>query len=91
MCIRFHDECCTLQAEDSLWIFVKTVANNNKENDETTLYPIGRYSGAQDWPETVVLVPGNTLWFVLETSNVIIEEMDPTKVIFSFDIEKFYY
>ncbi|KAK0411800.1 hypothetical protein QR680_005853 [Steinernema hermaphroditum] len=58
--IDFADECCTVQPSDALYIYVA---------DKCGRYiPVGRYSGLRkDWPERMILIPGNSLWFVLET------------------------
>ncbi|TKR87164.1 hypothetical protein L596_011612 [Steinernema carpocapsae] len=58
--IDFADECCTMQPSDALFIYVE---------DKCGRYiPVGRYSGLRkDWPERMILIPGNSLWFVLET------------------------
>ncbi|KAI1714938.1 PHR domain-containing protein [Ditylenchus destructor] len=76
--IRFHDECQTAQSGDVLWIYA-SVTENAKGS---TFYPIGKYSGDRGWPvDTVVLVPGNLVWFVLETSPLQDQDcMDATKM-----------
>lgn len=71
ICVRFHDECQTAQPEDILWIY-------GAVNGGASFVPLGRYSGSKDWPETTLLIPGNSLWFILETSVSNIE-MDATK------------
>uniref|UniRef100_A0A7E4WAZ4 RCR-type E3 ubiquitin transferase n=1 Tax=Panagrellus redivivus TaxID=6233 RepID=A0A7E4WAZ4_PANRE len=60
VCVRFHDECQTAQPDDCLWIYVGHC-------DSGCWYPVGRYYGGKHWPEAQLLLPGNKLWFVLET------------------------
>ncbi|VDM64702.1 unnamed protein product [Angiostrongylus costaricensis] len=59
-CIQFSPSCETAQADDQLYIYVGI----NKE----CYVPIGRYFGSKDWPLVPLLLPGNSLWFVLETT-----------------------
>ncbi|WKY12527.1 hypothetical protein Q1695_003815 [Nippostrongylus brasiliensis] len=60
LCIQFSPSCETAQADDQLRVYMGV----NKE----CYVPIGRYFGSKDWPSTPLLVPGNSLWFVLETT-----------------------
>uniref|UniRef100_A0A915DCC7 RING-type domain-containing protein n=1 Tax=Ditylenchus dipsaci TaxID=166011 RepID=A0A915DCC7_9BILA len=76
--IRFHDECQTLQTDDCLRVFV--AASTDEDSQGSTFYPLGKYSGSKDWPETMLLVPGNCLWFILETSPSQEECSDPSKM-----------
>ncbi|KAJ1346815.1 hypothetical protein KIN20_001718 [Parelaphostrongylus tenuis] len=59
-CIQFSPSCETAQADDQLHIYVGI----NKES----YVPIGRYFGSKDWPSVPLLLPGNSLWFILETT-----------------------
>uniref|UniRef100_A0A915ATT0 RCR-type E3 ubiquitin transferase n=8 Tax=Parascaris univalens TaxID=6257 RepID=A0A915ATT0_PARUN len=61
MSLQFNEECRTAQADDILWVYVGV--------DHECYVPIGRYFGDRDWPDRMLLVPGNSLWFVLETST----------------------
>uniref|UniRef100_A0A914XYK6 Uncharacterized protein n=1 Tax=Panagrolaimus superbus TaxID=310955 RepID=A0A914XYK6_9BILA len=70
MSIRFHDECQTAQPDDCLWIYLGHF-------DSNCYYPIGKYYGTKNWPEFQLLLPGNKLWFVLETA-LPGEDLDPT-------------
>ncbi|VDM40401.1 unnamed protein product [Toxocara canis] len=61
MSLQFNEECRTAQADDILWVYIGV--------DHECYVPIGRYFGSRDWPDRMLLVPGNSLWFVLETST----------------------
>uniref|UniRef100_A0A8L8Q1Q6 TNFR-Cys domain-containing protein n=1 Tax=Heligmosomoides polygyrus TaxID=6339 RepID=A0A8L8Q1Q6_HELPZ len=60
LCVQFSPSCETAQADDQLRIYMGV----NKES----YVPVGRYFGSKDWPLMPLLVPGNSLWFVLETT-----------------------
>ncbi|KIH46457.1 PHR domain protein, partial [Ancylostoma duodenale] len=60
LCVQFSPSCETAQADDQLRIYMGV----NKES----YVPVGRYFGSKDWPTTPLLLPGNSLWFVLETT-----------------------
>jgi E3 ubiquitin-protein ligase MYCBP2 len=60
ICVKFDDECRSAQVDDTLWLYIAM-------RDETFV-PVGRYSGSKQWPEKTLLLPGNRLWFVFETS-----------------------
>ncbi|EYC22759.1 hypothetical protein Y032_0016g2930 [Ancylostoma ceylanicum] len=60
VCVQFSPSCETAQADDQLRIYMGV----NKES----YVPVGRYFGSKDWPTTPLLLPGNSLWFVLETT-----------------------
>ncbi|VDO50976.1 unnamed protein product, partial [Haemonchus placei] len=60
LCLQFSPSCETAQADDQLRVYMGV----NKES----YVPVGRYFGSKDWPTTPLLLPGNSLWFVLETT-----------------------
>ena len=60
MAIEFGEERCTAQTEDCLWIYTKV--------DSDTYCLVGKFSGTKDWPDKLMLVPGHSLWFVMQTS-----------------------
>ncbi|VDM67402.1 unnamed protein product, partial [Strongylus vulgaris] len=60
LCVQFSPSCETAQADDQLRLYIGV----NKES----YVPVGRYFGSKDWPTTPLLLPGNSLWFILETT-----------------------
>lgn len=60
MCVQFSSSCETAQADDHLLLYLGI--------GTSVYHPIGRYYGNKDWPKQSILLPGNTLWFVLETN-----------------------
>ncbi|KJH46711.1 PHR domain protein [Dictyocaulus viviparus] len=60
LCLQFSPSCETAQADDQLRVYMGL----NRE----CYVPVGRYFGSKDWPSSSLLLPGNSLWFVLETT-----------------------
>ncbi|CAB3398193.1 unnamed protein product [Caenorhabditis bovis] len=61
MCIRFSPNCETAQFDDQLTIYVGVNGHS--------YMPVERCYGSHDWPNYPMILPGNSLWFVLETST----------------------
>ncbi|CAD5224052.1 unnamed protein product [Bursaphelenchus okinawaensis] len=62
VCVRFHEACQTAHSGDSLWVY--GVAG---DRPTSALYTVGRYCLNKEWPEGVIVIPGNNVWFVFET------------------------
>ncbi|CAD5232657.1 unnamed protein product [Bursaphelenchus xylophilus] len=62
VCVRFHEACQTAHPGDSLWVY--GVAGDRPTN---AFYAVGRYSVNREWPEGVLVIPGNNVWFVFES------------------------
>ncbi|PAV60710.1 hypothetical protein WR25_02916 isoform A [Diploscapter pachys] len=60
MCLQFSPDCQTSQFDDQLIIYLGI--------ERHSYLPIARYYG-NEWPTSPILLPGNSLWFVLESSS----------------------
>ncbi|KAI6189442.1 RCR-type E3 ubiquitin transferase [Aphelenchoides bicaudatus] len=56
ICIRFHEECQTAHPDDALWVYGLI----GQQHSATALYPVGRFSSDKDWPDGVLIVPGQS-------------------------------
>ncbi|KRY47660.1 E3 ubiquitin-protein ligase rpm-1 [Trichinella britovi] len=70
LCVEFDPKCGTVQPQDSVQIYTKCSQG---------FYPVLKCSGrcgSSDWPRRVVILPGNQLLVLFETTNVS-ESTDP--------------
>lgn len=67
ICIRFHDECQTAHPDDVLWVYGLLLG---QQNSTSGLYPVGRFATAKDWPDGVLVIPGNQVWLIFESGSV---------------------
>jgi hypothetical protein len=65
VCIRFHYESQTAHPDDALWIYGVL----GQPHNASALYPVGRFSTVKEWPDGVLIVPGNQIWLIFESGN----------------------
>lgn len=62
MTLEFDTNCCTSQPEDSLQLYLSSFNGQ--------FYPIAKlFGGSRNWPKSILLLPGNCVWFILETAS----------------------
>lgn len=70
--IEFDPRCCTAQPEDSLRIYIpyKNDGFASSLDGQATVSPfipvLERFSGASDWPQKAVVLPGNVLIYYID-------------------------
>ncbi len=74
MCLEFDSQCCTAQPEDSLQIYLPTVADTRSQDDPfpglSSYWPVlNKLNGANNWPASSLVLPGNEVVFSLETAS----------------------
>ncbi|GMT09517.1 hypothetical protein PFISCL1PPCAC_813, partial [Pristionchus fissidentatus] len=63
MFLDVDDVSRTVSADDVLWIYVGV--------DRECYVPVARYSGSSLWRNRQLTLPGNSIWFILESSNAV--------------------
>jgi RCR-type E3 ubiquitin transferase len=88
MTVEFDPQCGTAQPEDSLQLYVKPIGGSDfvsgdalgdDEDGVQNNWPVlTKFSGANNWPQMAIVLPGNELFFSLETASDYVQDEKAT-------------